>query len=72
MIANDGGKGSAPRPLSVDNQTFSDNFERIFGRKPRQVRCEACHGYGSINMGRYDHRCTKCEGKGWIDAELTA
>ena len=30
---NDGGKGSAPRPLSVDNETFNRNFEAIFGKK---------------------------------------
>ena len=30
---SDGGKGSAPRPLSVDNETFNKNFEAIFGKK---------------------------------------
>lgn len=25
------GKGSAPRPKSVDDETFSDNWERTFG-----------------------------------------
>ena len=28
-----GGKGSAPRPLSVDHDTYTDNWDRIF-RKP--------------------------------------
>ncbi len=27
------GKGSAPRPYSVDQKTFEDNFNRIFGKK---------------------------------------
>ena len=27
------GKGSAPRPLSVDQKTFETNWEAIFGRK---------------------------------------
>ena len=27
------GKGSAPRPFSVDAETFADNWQRIFGAK---------------------------------------
>ncbi len=27
---SDGGKGSKPRPKSVDDQTFADNWDRIF------------------------------------------
>ena len=30
---SDGGKGSSPRPFSVDHKTFSDNWDVIF-RKP--------------------------------------
>lgn len=29
---SDGGKGSAPRPYSVDQQTFADNWNRTFGQ----------------------------------------
>lgn len=29
---SDGGKGSAPRPFSVDQKTFDENFDRIFGK----------------------------------------
>jgi hypothetical protein len=29
---SDGGKGSAPRPFSVDMATFDLNFDRIFGK----------------------------------------
>lgn len=29
----DGGKGSAPRPYSVDQKTFEDNWDKIFGKK---------------------------------------
>lgn len=29
------GKGSAPRPKSVDNKTWTKNYERIFKRKPK-------------------------------------
>jgi hypothetical protein len=27
------GKGSSPRPFSVDQQTFSNNWDAIFGKK---------------------------------------
>ena len=27
------GKGDSPRPLSVDQKTFSNNWERAFGKK---------------------------------------
>lgn len=29
----DGGKGSSPRPFSVDQKTFDTNWENIFGKK---------------------------------------
>ena len=32
----DGGKGDSPRPFSVDSQKFSENWERIFGKKLTQ------------------------------------
>lgn len=28
-----GGKGSRPRPFSVDQKTFENNWEAIFGKK---------------------------------------
>lgn len=31
-----GGKGSAPRPLAVNRQTFTENFTRIFGEKNKE------------------------------------
>lgn len=30
---HDGGKGDAPRPLSVDNETFEKNWDAIFNKK---------------------------------------
>lgn len=30
---SDGGKGSAPRPFSVDQNTFASNWDAIFGKK---------------------------------------
>jgi hypothetical protein len=35
---SDGGKGSSPRPYSVDQKTFADNWEKIFGKKnPKEI-----------------------------------
>ena len=36
------GKGSAPRPKSVDDETFGDNWERTFGQ-PQQEQQEPDH-----------------------------
>ena len=33
---SDGGKGSSPRPYSVDQKTYSDNWDRIFKKKTPQ------------------------------------
>lgn len=30
---SDGGKGSAPRPFSVDQKTFEDNWDKIFKKE---------------------------------------
>lgn len=31
----DGGKGSSPRPFSVNQETFANNWDAIFGRKKK-------------------------------------
>ena len=31
-----GGKGSSPRPYSVDQKTFSDNWDKIFCKKDKK------------------------------------
>jgi len=36
---SDGGKGSSPRPFSVSQKTFGDNFDAIF-RKPSPKEIE--------------------------------
>ena len=35
---SDGGKGSSQRPLAVDQKTFDDNFDRIFGKGKRDKK----------------------------------
>lgn len=32
-----GGKGSSPRPYSVDQKTFNDNWDRIFKNKEKEA-----------------------------------
>jgi len=32
----DGGKGSKPRPIP-DPQKFEENWDRIFGKKPKKI-----------------------------------
>ena len=34
------GKGSAPRPFDVDEETFAGNWTRIFGRKDAEQKQE--------------------------------
>ena len=69
MSMSDGGKGSSARPFSVPLAQFGENFERVFGRKPRP--CPACSGTGiAITYQRdgkteaYRDTCTDCDGKG--------
>jgi hypothetical protein len=54
----DGGKGSAPRPFSVDQTTFGNNFDSIFGKN--KVAETVCHCY-TCTQDIIDHTlaCTK-------------
>ena len=47
------GKGSRPRPYSVDLNTFDNNWDNIFGNKKVQVRAtENTIQFGSCGCGR--------------------
>lgn len=35
---SDGGKGSKPRPLSVEREVFDNNWDAIFGKKPENYQ----------------------------------
>ena len=37
---NDGGKGSAPRPYSVSQKQFGDNWDNIFGKKNSEYEAD--------------------------------
>jgi len=52
---SDGGKGSSPRPFSVSQEEFANSFEKIFGKKERnmQVRVkEDANEIGKCGCGR--------------------
>lgn len=38
---SDGGKGSSPRPFSVDQQTYGNNYDAIFRKKTPQEQDDA-------------------------------
>jgi len=72
---SDGGKGSAPRPLSVDTNTFADNWAATFGSKELPITMEPdededdedeiCSGCSGSGEGMYDgSTCYKCHGRG--------
>jgi len=51
----DGGKGSKPRPFSVSQDEFANSFEKIFGKKDKdmQVRVnENAEDIGRCGCGR--------------------
>ena len=46
-------KGSNPRPFDVDRETFSNNYDAIFGKKPKlsqQADMKSCHRCGSTDL----------------------
>ena len=34
---SDGGKGSSPRPFSVSQETYANNYDRIFRKTPKEI-----------------------------------
>ena len=52
---SDGGKGSKPRPFSVSQDEFANSFEKIFGKKDKdmQIRVkENPEEFGKCGCGR--------------------
>lgn len=63
-----GGKGSKPRPLSVDRKTYESNWDRIFGEKAKRARVLDELTKLGQEMGEYEHEncgtpecCGECE-----------
>lgn len=46
MKMSDGGKGSSPRPYSVEQKTFDENWDRIF-KKDEPVKNDA---WGDLDL----------------------
>jgi hypothetical protein len=47
---SDGGKGSAPRPFSVSQEKFANNFDAIFGKKNIE-KAEEIHSDKGYELG---------------------
>jgi len=50
QIMSDGGKGSNPRPVSVDRKTFDRNWDTIFDKTVTQTRTGGCGCGRSQNL----------------------
>ena len=67
----DGGKGSKPRPFSVSQEEFANSFEKIFGKKDKdmQIRVEEnAEDIGRCGCGRSP--TGKCIGWHGLSEEL--
>lgn len=58
----DGGKGSSPRPYSVDQKTFDANWHSIFG-KDKSVIEEVSKLITEETLQETDHRITGHSGE---------
>ena len=68
---SDGGKGSKPRPFSVSQDEFANSFEKIFGKKDKdmQIRVEEnAEDIGRCGCGRSP--TGKCIGWHGLSEEL--
>ena len=45
------GKGSNPRPFSVSQEEFGNNYDRIFGRKDKKVE-DTTEEVGKIDLNK--------------------
>lgn len=68
MMNSTGGKGSALRPSSIDQETYASNWERIFGKKSRPVTesteqsdSGACVGFGQPGQTAQFVACAHCD-----------
>jgi hypothetical protein len=47
---SDGGKGSKARPIEVSSQTYSDNWERTFGKHSCKATISGCANDGCTGI----------------------
>lgn len=53
------GKGSKPRPFNIDRKTYEDNWDRIFGKKDKELWEHNCSVEGKIMVG-VGEECSWC------------
>ena len=66
------GKGSKPRPYSVDQKTFEDNWDKIFGKKeeyppkwvPTKYLCSDCR---EVIFSSYPGEFVTCKCGNFVD-----
>lgn len=60
------GKGDAPRPLSVDTETFKSNWEQTFGNTPEDNRARISASLDEIReeIGKLRNSLDNCEYSG--------
>ena len=66
---SDGGKGSKPRPFSVDQETFENNFDRIFGKKNTLPEYELNKSTGEVQKVDDNTGVTKNEYQDFLSTE---
>ncbi len=54
------GKGSKPRPLSVNHQTFADNWDKIFQSKNDTLWKHECPKEQTVMHVEKDKSCNWC------------
>jgi len=63
-MAAEAGKGSRPRPYSVDQTTFDSNWDAIFGKKEQTVIEEISRLTSEDTLQSTDNRITGHSGEG--------
>ena len=56
------GKGSKARPFAVDRKVYEDNWDRIFGKKDKDMWNHTCSVQGKIAIG-VGEECSWCGAK---------
>jgi len=56
------GKGSKPRPFSVDSKTFESNWDKIFNKQDDGMWKHYCKHNGAMSVGKGEE-CSWCGAK---------
>ena len=50
---SENGKGDKQRPLSINKETFDNNWDRIFNKKKEETDC---HYSGLLSVSAYENK----------------